>query len=314
VRIGLAAHTLELTALFGQLREGLRNHLDAAGLNYEWFEGAPETSASHQQFVQILEDMATLELDYLVVGPTSLALNEPGLMTVAAAGTKLSMTDYERPEEGVPYDDAVLNWVVYSHSEMGFKSGEWLGDELRARGVFAPKVAILWGPAASDISQQRGDGVKAGLEELGDLDVDYVYEAHADFNRDIAYTETERALAAYDFDAIVGMNSATAVSAKNALHANGRHDIIVIGMGGIVEELESVALREIGVAPFRDPHSMGRASADAILKDLTGRTDEIQRTFYADIPVLDSAYRIRQHVPPAVFDVAKFLASHHGRG
>ena len=83
--------------------------------------------------LRILEDMAALGLDYLVVGPTSLQLNEPGLQTVTAAGTKLLMTDYTRPEEGVPYDDAVLNWVVYPHSEMGFKSGEWLGDELRTR-------------------------------------------------------------------------------------------------------------------------------------------------------------------------------------
>jgi len=315
VRLGLVAHTLELTALFGQLREGMRNRLDEVGLRYEWFEGAPETSASHQQFVQILEDMATLQLDYLAVGPTSLPLNEPGLMEVAAAGTKLCMTDYERPAEGVPYDDAVLNWVVYSHSEMGFKTGDWLADELRAKGIFEPRVVILWGPAASDISQQRGDGVLQGLREAKDLELDVVYEAHADFNRDIAYTETERALAAYDFDAIVGMNSATAVSAKNALLANGSlDDIIVVGMGGIVEELEAVALREIGVAPFRDPHSMGRACAEAVLLDLSGRADEIQKTFYADIPVLDSAYRIRKHVPPAVFDVNAFLGRHYGRG
>lgn len=69
------------------------------------------------------------------------------------AGSTLLMTNYTRPDEGVPYDDGVLNWVVCSHREMGFKSGEWLGNELRARGKLEPKIVVLQGPAASEISE-----------------------------------------------------------------------------------------------------------------------------------------------------------------
>lgn len=308
VRIGFAAHSIDLQALFGQLREGFRQHLDDAGLSYEFFEAAPETSSNHAQMVGILENMATLELDYLVVGPTSLDLNEPGLTAVAESGAKLLMTDYERPEAGVPYDDAVLNWVVYSHDEMGFKAGEWLGDRLRARGIMQPRVVVLWGPAASEISLARGEGALRGLSSHEDLKYEVVYEANADFDRQRAYEETERAVAAYDFDAIIGLNSYMAVSAKDALLANGRlDDITVVGMGGTIDELQAVALGEIGVAPFRDPRSMGRASADALLLHLTGREDDIQKTVYANIPVLDNAYRIRKSVPAEMFDVVTFL-------
>lgn len=264
--------------------------------------------------VRILEDMATLQLDYLLVGPTSLALNEPGLMAVMNSGAKLLMTDYERPPEGVPYDDAVLNWVVYSHSEMGFKAGDWLVDYFRAKGNFTPRVVMLWGPAASEISDARGNGVLSAFEAAEDVNVTIVYEAYADFNRELAYNETERALAAYDFDAIVALNSYMSVSAKDALIANGRlDDIVVVGMGGTIDELQAVALREIGVAPFRDPRSMGRASATALLLHLQGREDEIVKTSYADIPVVDSAYRIRMHVPAEMFDVVAFLKRHYGR-
>jgi ABC-type sugar transport system substrate-binding protein len=313
-RIGLVAHTLELTGLFGQLREGARAKLDEAGVKYRWFEGAPDRSADHAGLVRILEDMATAQLDYLMVGPTSLELNEPGLMTFAQNAGHLVMTDYERPDGGVPYEDKVLTWVVYRHGEMGYKAGDWLADHFRAAGNFEPKIVVLWGPAASSISRDRGNGVLEGLREATDLKVDVVYEAFADFNRDIAYTETERALRAYDFDAIIGMNSATAVAAKNALAANGRLEgVTVVGMGGTVEELEAVALREVGVAPYRDPPSMGRACAEAILLHMSGRPDEIQPTYYADIPVLDSAYRIRKEVPVAMFDVNAFLRRHYGR-
>ena len=186
--------------------------------------------------LRILEDMAALGLDYLIVGPTSRQLNEPGLQAVAAAGTKLLMTDYTRPEDGVPYDDVVLNWVVYSHSEMGFKSGDWLGDELRARGKIEPNIVVLWEPAASEISEQRGQGALKGLGSHADLKPKIVYEAHADFNRQKACDETERALAAYDFDAVIGLNSYMAVSAKNAVQAAGKlADIVIVGMGGTID-------------------------------------------------------------------------------
>ncbi|MGF1627401.1 MAG: sugar ABC transporter substrate-binding protein [Alphaproteobacteria bacterium] len=313
-RIGLVAHTLELTGLFGQLREGARARLDEAGVRYEWFEAAPQVSSDHAGLVRLLEDMATAQLDYLMIGPTSLELNEPGLMTFANTGGQLVMTDYERPEGGVPYEDNVLTWVVYRHGEMGYKAGEWLADHFRSVGNFEPKIVILWGPAASSISRDRGNGVLEGLQEATDLKVEVVYEANADFNRDMAYTETERAINAYDFDGLVGMNSATAVAAKNALAANGMlENVTVVGMGGTVEELEAVALREIGVAPYRDPPSMGRACAEAILLHMTDRADEIPPTYYADIPVLDSAYRIRKEVPVAMFDVNGFLNAHYGR-
>ena len=66
-------------------------------------------------------------------------------MAVRDSGAKLLMTDYERPEGGVPYDDAVLNWVVYSHDEMGYKAGEWLADEFRSSGNFEPRIRRIMG-------------------------------------------------------------------------------------------------------------------------------------------------------------------------
>jgi ABC-type sugar transport system substrate-binding protein len=312
IRVGFASHSLELQALFGQLREGFRAHLNQAGVQYEFFQAAPDRSNDHPGMLRILEDMANLRLDYLLVGPTSLQLNEPGLVAVARSGAKLLMTDYERPAGGVPYDNAVLNWVVYSHEEMGFKAGEWLGDQMRAIGKKRPRVVMLWGPAASEISKQRGEGALKGLRSHADLQSTIVYQAHADFDRQKAYDETERALAAYDFDAIIALNSFMAVSAKNAVQASRKAgQITVVGMGGTIDELQAVALREIGCAPFRDPRAMGRASATALIQHLTGREAEIQKTVYSDIPVLDSAYRIRLTVAKEMFDVVDFLNKHH---
>lgn len=308
IQIGFAAHSIELQALFGQLREGFRQTLDDAELEYEFLQAAPENSSDHARMVSILEDYATAGLDYVLVGPTSLALNEPGLNAVADSGAKLLMTDYEPPEEAAPYMDSVLNWVVYSHDEMGYKAGQWLVNDFREQGIFSPRVVMLWGPAASEISEARGGGVLRAFDEAPDIELEIVYEAYADFNRELAYAETERALAAYEFDAIVGLNSYMAVSAKDALLAsNMLEGITVVGMGGTIDELQAVALGEIGVAPFRDPRSMGAASANALLMDLCGRTDEIEEVSYATIPIVDSALRMVENVPADMFDVIAFL-------
>ncbi|MBE0532267.1 MAG: sugar ABC transporter substrate-binding protein [Rhodospirillales bacterium] len=315
IQIGFAAHSIDLQALFGQLREGFKEHLTKSGLKYRLFEAAPDTSSNHAQMVQNLENFGTMKLDYVLVGPTSLDLNEPGLMALRNSGAKLLMTDYERPAKGVPYDDAVLNWVVYSHDEMGYKAGDWIAHKLRAMGIFEPKVVMLWGPAASEISKARGGGVMRALKDATDLKVEIVYEAYANFNRELAYNETERALAAHKFDAIVALNSYMSVSAKDALAANGKKpgEILVAGMGGTIDELQGIALGEISVAPFRDPRSMGRASAEALLQHLTGNEAAIKKTVYAEIPVCESAYSIAKFVPAGMFDVNAFLRKHYKR-
>ena len=310
VTIGFAAHSIEVGALFGQLKIGLVATLDASGIEYELIEGAPADSSDHPGMLQILENMAIAGVDYVVVGPTSLELNEPGLMRLVESGAKLVMTDYVRPEAGVPYDDDALTWIVYSHYDMGYLSGEGLMNLLREEGITDPAIVLLWGPAASEISQQRGDGVLAAIDAAAGMNATVVYEAHADFRRDLAYTETERALAAYDFDAIVGLNSYMSVSAMEALRANGAlENVYVAGMGGIVDELQAVALGEIRSVPFRNPRSMGRLAAEAILAHLAGRVEDIPATSYSDLPVLTDADTIREHVPAEMFDVDAFLAT-----
>ncbi len=308
VKIGFAAHSIELGALFGQLRAGFVATLDASGIKYSLTQGAPGNSGDHGGMLQILENMSILDLDYVVVGPTSLDLNEPGLVKIVESGAKLIMTDYVPPASGVPYEDDVLTWVVYSHSEMGYKAGEWLMNEFKSEGVTAPRVVLLWGPSASEISQQRGDGVLQAFKDSG-LKYSIVYQAHADFRRDLAYTEAERAIAAYEFDAIVGLNSYTAVSAMEAAKANNvLSKIKVVGMGGIVDELQAIAVGEIGAAPFRDPRSMGRLAAEALLAHLEGRIGDIVPKSFSDMPVVHDVDSIRKYVPKEMFDVDAFMA------
>ncbi|MDZ5699078.1 sugar ABC transporter substrate-binding protein [Chelativorans sp. M5D2P16] len=311
LRIGFVSHQHDITDLFGQLEIGFRDRLDAEGIKYEMFQAAPSASNRHDEMLNILENMANLNLDYMVFGPTSLDQNTQGLVEVANAGTKLLMVDYE-PEEGAsfPFEDAVLNWSVYNHGEMGEQTGRWIAEHFKAQDKDNANVIMIWGPVASEISQARGNGVLKGMEETEGFTANVIYEGYGNFQRELAYNEVERALIAYpQVEVIVAMNSVMALGSMSALEADGRlDDVVVTGMGGQPDELEMVARGKIGVAVFRDPRSMGANSAEALIMDMQGKTSEIPRVLYTDLRVLDSVESIRTYVPKEMLDIDAKLA------
>ncbi len=247
----------------------------------------------------------------MVFGPSSLDQNTPGLVRVADAGTKLLMVDYEPKEDSnFPFADSVLNWSVYNHGQMGEETGRWIAEKMKSQGRETAKVIMIWGPVASEISQDRGDGVLRGMRETEGFTPEIIYEGYGDFQREKAYAEVERALIAYpDVEVIVAMNSVMALGTMSALEADGKlEQVVVTGMGGQPDELEMVARGKIGVAVFRDPRSMGANSADALVNDLKGEADQIEPIAYTDLRVLDSTDVIREFVPKEMLDIDAKLA------
>ena len=216
--------------------------------------------------LNILENMANLNLDYMVFGPSSLEQNTPGLVMVADAGTKILMVDYE-PKEGssFPFEDAVLNWSVYNHGQMGEATGRWIAEHLKSQGKDSADVIMIWGPIASEISQDRGNGVLQGMEEVDGFTANIITKATATSSAR-RRMPVERALIAYpSVEVIVGMNSVMALGTMSALEADGKlDDVLVTGMGGQPDELEMVARGKIGVAVSRDPRNMGENTANAL--------------------------------------------------
>ena len=312
LRIGFVSHQHDITDLFGQLEIGFRDRLDAEGLEYDMFQANPTASGRHDEMLNILENMANLDLDYMVFGPSSLSQNTPGLVAVADAGTKILMVDYEPGDgEEFAFDDAVLNWSVYNHGQMGQATGEWIAEYFTSQGEESADIIMVWGPVASEISQARGNGVLRGMEEADGFTANIIYEGYGDFQRELAYAEVERAMIAYpQVDAIVAMNSVMAMGTMSALEAHGSiDDVIVSGMGGQPDELEMVARGKIGVAVFRDPRNMGANSAEALIMDLNGSSEDIPEVSYTALRTLDSVDSIRQYVPKEMLDIDAELAA-----
>jgi ABC-type sugar transport system substrate-binding protein len=169
----------------------------------------------------------------------------------------------------------------------------------------------VWGPVASEISQQRGFGVFDGLASVPGVNANIVYESYANFQRDLAYEEGRVIARAYsDVDIIVGMNSNTALGIRDALMDAGILDgILVAGMGGQSDELEAVARGQLAVAVFRDPRDMGARVARALLRDYQQQNDQIDTLTYTTLRVLDSIDSIRQYVPADMLDIDAVLGS-----
>jgi ABC-type sugar transport system substrate-binding protein len=309
VSIAFVSHTRDVTDLFGQLFIGFENTLQENGVNYDLFAAAPRDSSDHEGMDRILSDLISAQPDYIVFGPTSFELNQPRLVDLENAGTKIVMTDYPPPAAG--FNINPLTWVIYDHGEMGRRSGYWAGQQFCAQGVESFEVAMFWGPAASEISQARGGGVLQGLDEAtAECGISYelVEEVYADFNRERAFNLAETVATAHpDLGLAVGMNSNTALGIMESLRLQGRLDgVLVIGMGGVLDELAAICRRDIGVAPFRDPRDMGRLAAEAIIFDMAGQNDQIPELSYTDMPVIDSCEAVFANVPFAILDQPGF--------
>ena len=230
---------------------------------------------------------------------------------VADAGTKILMVDYE-PKEGssFPFEHAVLNWSVYNHGQMGEATGRWIAEHMKSQGKDSADVIMIWGPVASEISQDRGNGVLKGMNEVEGFAPNVIYDGYGDFQREKSYAEVERALIAYpSVEVIVGMNSVMALGSMSALEAEGKlDDVLVTGMGGQPDELEMVARGKIGVAVSRDPRNMGENTANALIMHAEGREQDIPKVLYTALRTLDSVDSIRKWVPKAMLDIDAKLA------
>lgn len=308
-RIAFISHSQDITDLFGQLRVGMELTLDEAGLDYQVFASAPTNSGNHEGMDRILTDLQALDIDYIVFGPTSFDLNQPRLVDLENLGVKIVMTDYPPPPDG--FDINPLTWVIYDHAEMGQIVGRQAGVQLCEEGVDDAEVAIFWGPAASEISELRGNGVQAGLTEgtaTCGFDYTVVNEVYTDFNRELAFNTTEPVLTRNpDLKVFVGMNSNTALGIKEALASLGSlEDRIVFGMGGQLDELTGVCNGELAHTAFRDPRDMGRLAAEAILNDLDGNNDATPEVSYTAMPLLNDCDDVYANVPGPLLEVERF--------
>lgn len=308
--ISFVSFTNDITEMAGQQLLGLEEEFEEAGFEAEVNTAAPAGAEDHEGMDRILQDVATIAPDYAIVNPSSYELVEDRFAEIIDAGTTLIVGNID--PAGLEEEPSIepLTWVAVDEYAMGYNGAEFMANEYCEEGE-AIDMVPFWGPAASEISQNRIGGALDAFEEvLGECGVEYeiVDEVFAEFNREQAFNFAERiATANPDLDLIIGANSNTALGAMESLIAQGRiEDIDILGMGGQLDELAAICTGEIEAAGFRDPLQMGYDMASAVMMHAEGNEDEVPEVTLSEIPVTHDCESVFEVAPEFMLELEGF--------
>jgi autoinducer 2-binding protein LuxP len=293
IRVGYAPSIWDPSDFHGMMGSGIEAGLNDHGIDYEMRIRAPSTGVSHEEQLAIVEDMIADGMDYIVINPTDPLTQRVVYERVIEAGIPLIVGNFS-----IPFDDdwgfQPMMFSGYSHAD----AGETLAHHLLEKHGPGTKVAVIHG-GPGQVTYDRAP--KALYEELG---MEFVYEAHADWDRLKAYDQMERIIVGYpDVNVVVAASSAMAVGAVEATVANGlAGEYSIYGAGGTFEELRYIEEGVLTAAWIRDPVAMGRAVADAIHLHSEGRAEEVPPVFNSPIHMIDSIEAINAHVNPVIYE------------
>lgn len=310
--VEFVAFTMDITEMAGQQLVGLETAFEEAGFDYELGTSAPAGAEDHQGMDRILQDIATVAPDYAVVNPASYELVDERLAEIAEAGTTVIVGNIDpNTLEEDPSVDA-LTWVAVDEYAMGYNGAEFIAQEYCDEGREDVQVIPFWGPAASEISQDRIGGALDALEEgFSECGIEWsipVDDIFAEFDRERAFNLTESTVTAHpDVDLMIGANSNTALGIMESLELQGRLDEIdVMGNGGQLDELAAICRGDISAAGFRDALGMGMDMASAVMAHHEGNEGDIPEVTLTELPVTHDCESVFEHVPMLMLDTDGF--------
>ena len=289
VRIGYAPPVYDTLDYFGQFAAGFEEEMNRRGAPFEFIARASTQEASIQQQLDIVEDLITLGVDYIIVGPIDYFGIVPALKSANEAGIPIIVINHLdiHPEDaGVD----VLAYSGYSHAEGGRITAEWaLGNVLRS----GDRVGLMFAEPGNQISEDRVGTARDIWTAAG---IEVAFEHYAYWEQARAFDATERLILANpDVKAVYGGNSAMAMGVGGALAGMGRSDIAVFGYGAVPPELDMIWEGKIRGSIFRYSQSSGRYIADAVIRHAAGET--IERQYPLDMVMISSRDDIVNKVP-----------------
>lgn len=262
VRIGFAPPVYDTLDYFGQFAAGFQEELTNRGVEFEFIARASTAEANVQQQLDIVDDLITLGVDYIIVGPIDYFAIVPALREANEAGIPIFVINHLaiHPEES---NVDVLAYSGYYHEEGGEVTALWALENVLKAG---DKVGLMFAEPGNQISEQRVGTAKDIWVEAG---IEIAFEHYAYWEQARAFDATERLVLAHpDVKAIYAANSAMAMGTAVAVAGMGRDDIMVFGYGAVPPELDMIWEGLIRGAIFRDSQSSGRYIAEAVYNHL----------------------------------------------
>lgn len=292
IRIGYAPSVWDPSDFHGMMGSGIESGLKEHGIEYEFLIRAPSNHVAHEEQLAIVENLIAEGVDYIIVNPTDPILQRIVYERVIESGIPLIVGNYSEPFDE-DWGFQPMMFTGYSHEEAGITLANYL------HGIYGDgtEVTVIHG------SPGYTTFARAPEKVYNDLNMTFLYEDFADYDRLKAYDAMERIIVTHpDVEVVIAASSAMAVGAVEAASANGLDGVYKIyGAGGTFEELRYIEEGVLAGAWIRDPVAMGIAVADAIKMHMDGREDEIELVFNSPIHIIDSIEAINEHVNPVLY-------------
>lgn len=289
LKIGFAPPVYDTLDYFGQFAVAFQEEMERQGVEFEFTARASTAEANVQQQLDIVDDLITLDMDYIIVGPIDYFGIVPALKAANEAKIPIIVVNHldVHPEDsGVD----VLAYSGYSHAEGGEVTAKWALENVLKGG---DKVGLMFAEPGNQISEAR---VGTARDIWTDAGIEIGFEHYAYWEQAKAFDATERlVLANPDVKAIYAGNSSMAMGVANALKGMGEEGIDVFGFGAVPPELDMIWEGLIRGSIFRDSQSSGRYIADAVIRHSNG--EEIEQQYPLDMVMVSSRDDVLKKVP-----------------
>ena len=243
------------------------DQLVADGVIDEW-TGVLDGQTLPDVQINAANDCITLGCDYVFIAPCEAEASDPAVTQMAEAGIKVIVFN------SMTTSTEDVAWVFSGSDDVyaGTLLGQWVLDNCPDGGKYVHCNGILGNSAQI----QRTEGMHSVLDEHEEFEM--VADEDTQWSGEKAATAAENAIAQYgdELVAIICDNDDMSSAAQSACNAQGRNDIICIGVDGNQTPLEMVKSGELGATVLQDGVGQLQAGIDAMVDDINGTPQELE--------------------------------------
>ncbi len=260
LKIGFSQVTLQ-SPFYVQLKTGAEAAAKASGDTLVFLDANGDVSKQNND----IQDLITQGVNAIIINPVNPEAVAPSLEAAAAAGIPVITVD--RPVTG----GKVAAHVGRDNKAMGKLVGEAVVAKLKADGITGAKIIEIQGDAGGAVMMDRRDGFHSAIEGSSHTITEGPY---AEYIRANAVTAMQDLLQANsDVKVVYAHNDDMALGAMQVLKENGRDDVLIAGVDGLSEALETMAAGGQYVATaLNDPQYLGDVTIQVAREAAAGKT------------------------------------------
>lgn len=240
-----------------ELGEGVKQAAEAADASLEYIDANGDITKQNND----IEDLITRGVDVLLINPVDPQGIAPSLASAKAAGIPVVTVDR--------FAEGAVAHVGRDNVAMGELVGGAVKDALGAAGG---KIIEIQGDAGGTVAMDRSEGFHNAFD--GDSAVTIVEGPYAEYIRSNAVSAMQDLLQANsDVKVVYAHNDDMALGALQVLQENGRTDVLVAGVDGLMEAVKAISTGDQYVATaLNDPIALGSTAAETALKVAAGES------------------------------------------